>query len=363
MNHHYFSPANQSQRQVSLDLIKGLGILEFICWHIFESFYEHPNVTAVMYRIVFSVTGFFVFSSGFIIGSHYYGILQLSEGKNPIPIFKRLCFRASKLLLIVLLANLFMIFVKNKEFSLENVMDVLWKIFSLFFIDRWDVSLQVLMAVAITLTTGFLLLILIDRLRYTLKIFSVILVLLITIDLFMDNNIPYLWRYGLHGIFGVTVGVFFFQNIFSKKFSIQFIKFFGFIFLCLFFTILGIVALVPPTYDFFLYNLGPDLLAVSAYFIGFMNLFYLLYDIEKKRLGWIGKNVENLGKQSLFVYLIQIILINLILLLFKEFNLNSQWECFLLSVLIVVVCSALCNFVDYIRKYYFIDRLYRTIFQ
>ncbi|MBN2521604.1 MAG: hypothetical protein JXB17_13915 [Bacteroidales bacterium] len=364
MNHFDSTRANFSQHLICLDLVKGIGILEFICWHVFVNFYLYKPDTAALNRVVFSVTGFFVFSSGFLVGFHYYAKLQLSKVKDPACIFKRLCVRALKLFIIVLMANFTILFFKTKNFSSGNILYVLEKLASLLYIDRWDISLQVLMSIALTLIASYLLMLLFHRFRYALHVFLLLLALIILIDLITVDPIPYLWRYGLHGIFGLIVGMFFFQNIFSGYYSNRFkIAILGFVFLGIFFVTVLIVIIVPSAHEFFLYNLGPSLLAVSAYFVGFSNIFYLLYDLEGRSLNWSGKILKNLGAQSLLVYLIQITLINLIVLIFKKFKLYAQWECFVVSILIALVCFVLSILVGYYRQHSIVDRIYSIVFQ
>lgn len=363
MSYPVSSQTNLPRHLVCLDLIKGLGILGFIYWHVFESLYACPPEMTAVCRTLFSVTGLFVFSSGFLIGCHYYGKLQLSKESDPLSIFWRLCIRAGKLAIIVLMANIAMSFLKTREFSLGNLLSVLENIASLFYVDRWDISLQVLMSIAVTLLTGYLLLLLIHRLPHALYIFLFLLALLAVADLFVDDNIPYLWRYVLHGMFGVPVGMFFFKNILSGKLSKRIVKISGLVFLGIFLTIVGIVAIMVSAYYFFVYNLGPDLLAVSACFIGFCSIFYLLYDLGKRPLGWAGNIIKHLGKQSLFVYLVQIMVINLIALILTDHQLHAQWEGYVLSVLVLLVCLISCRLMDYARRYNFAERLYRMVFQ
>ncbi len=362
MTHIVDSQAKFSQRLVCLDLVKGLAILQFILWHVFQNFYASAPSTAALHRILFSVTGFFVLSSGFLVGFHYYENLQLSKEKDSLSIFKRLCIRAMKLFIIVLIANLTIHLISN-GFSSTNILFVLNKILSLFYIDRWDISLQVLLSIAVTLLTGYWFRVLIHKYRYTIKIFLLLLVLLIVADLLMVNHIPYLWRYGLHGLFGVLLGIFFSENIFSRKFSKKFIKIASFISFVIFMTILGIVTGISQTYHFFLLNLGPDLLASSTYFIGFVTIFYLRYDLDKISLGWSGQFLKTLGEHSLFIYLVQISLIDSIVIIFPKYMLHTQWECFFFSILIIILCLALTKITDYARQYNLVNRFYRTVFQ
>jgi hypothetical protein len=349
-------------RFVFMDLIKGLAIFEFICWHVFEKFYANSPSSAPLYRILFSVTGFFVLSSGFMVGCHYYSKLKSSKGSELGAIFFRICIRSLKLILIVVSANIVML-VLTSGYSSEGLLSLLRKVSSMIYIDRWDISLQVLLAIATTLIIGNLIVIAVNRYKYSgVVIFSVLLAIIFG-DLTADSRIPYLWRYVLHGIFGVFVGIVFYEKILNAERSKCCIQFIAFNFLLIFISLSSIVALKSSTYDFFLYKLAPDILASSAFLLGFGCLFYLLYDVNSKTLSIVGRFVKNLGKNSLFIYIVQISLIDMIVILFPGYQLFDQLSCFALTFLIIVACIKFNIILDFIRKHHIVNRIYCLVFQ
>jgi len=199
--------------------------------------------------------------------------------------------------------------------------------------------------------------------RYALIILFSIYFVLIFFDIIMAKPIPYLWRYGLHGMLGVLFGVIFFSYQ-DKALSNKFIKCLELISLSIFLIMISVASVRDSIYEYFLLNLGIDSFAAAFYLIGFGTIFFLHYDLGKKSLVWLAKSIKILGKYSLFVYLSQIIIINLILILFRGFKLDKQWKCLMFSVIIAFFCYVLTKMVNRGRKdYRSVNKLYRVIFQ
>lgn len=348
-------------RFVHLDLLKGIAILEFICWHVFQNFYEYTPNTAELHRVVFSVTGFFVLASGYILGSHYYPKLRDKKITSAY-LLKRIFTRSLKLIFIVFAANICINFI-SMGFSLEAIVDTK-KILTLFYLDRWDISLQVLLAIALTLVLGAVLLIFIYYYQHTLLIVSLVIFMIIAIDLVRIDPLPYLWRYLLHGITGIVLGIIFNNKYQNNILTNTFVKFHLYTFGSIFILITILVSSDSSVHKFFLFKLGPDILAATSYLIGLGSIFFLLYDLRQLPLGIFSKILECLGRHSLFVYLLQIIIIDLTVIVFDNFRLGSQWECLVLTVLITSFCYIFTCVILKIRKCSrSVNILYRIVFE
>ncbi len=342
-----------------IDALKAIGILLFIIWHIFENFYIHPPISSGLFRSVLFVTGFFVFSSGFLIGFHYYPIASLS-GKI---FWGRLCIRAVKLFLIVLSTGLFLTIIKTRQIDIE-FLSPFFNIFSLIYTDRWDVPLQVLIAIGITLIFGMLCIILINN-RWFILIISIFLFAVISWEFFTHCRLPYLWRYTFQGVIGIFTGILMSPQKISEisrnlKPNILATMIAS---LVVFFYMELQAILSPEKYILFLYNTFFQATMVTSFFIGFALFFLFFLDINRFNLiQSTSQQLLLLGKHSLFVYLLQIIVINLILLVYP-LELSSNIECISASIILFIFCLASTFLLEYLIKYAPFKILYSAVFR
>jgi len=347
-------------RLTSLDLLKGISIFSFIIWHVFENFYSYKSYEAELHRMQFFVTGYFVLSSGFMIGTHYYQ--KIINGIKWTSFFKRICVRALKLFFFVFVAGMVMRYLKDKSFSLKDVFIIIQDILSLSYKDRWDISMQVLIAVAVTLIFGYIIMIFFIKIKVSILISLAVLVILAVTDYNSSKHIPYLWRYVLHGLVGVEIGMIFHQYIYNGDLQKKQIYVTGITLFCIFLPVEFCVAYEKIFYEYMLFKIGPGILAVSIYAISLSLIFYARYDIEKASYNWATGGIIIAGNNSLFVYLLQISIINFLKIIFK-IRLDYQIECFVYSVIIFSVCIIICKFVIYLRCNTVIDRLYQISFK
>lgn len=347
-------------REIFLDWLKGYGILQFIVWHVFENFYIHPPITAPLFRLVFPVTGFFVFTSGFLVGYHYF--MAITTDGARFSVFKRLFIRTSKLFLLVFIANMAISFLASSELTFFDLSHKTTReILSLFYVDRWDISLQVLIAIAVTLISGYLFALLFSNVRGSFIFAAFVLACLAWYDLYSVGHLPYLWRYVAHGILGLMIGIVFNKFVLKNTFS-GYCKRLSIVCLSIFVFIEILVILKPELYNFFLYNIGPSLVAVGSYFIGLSLVLYVIYDLKKRRLGKIECWIITVGQSTLFVYLLQIVLIDIVVLIFKNFQVDSQLGCLVMSACIFFVCLVACWLVNWGRQFSFINYVYKAVF-
>lgn len=344
---------------VFLDLLKGIGIFEFILWHTFLNFYASPSLTSSLFRLMFSVTGFFVFSSGFLIGSYYYH--RLYEGTEWGTIFRRLCIRACKLLTIVFTAGIIINYLNTSMFLMavkKSVTDV----FSLLYKDRWDISLQVLVSISLTLTLGYMLMVATVKNRYVNILFSIIALLIIIVDHGSPERVPYLWRYFFQGFLGIYIGIFFYKYIFSANIKKLTVFIIGITCLTCFALIEVYLIFSQQAFHFFVFTIGPQSFAVISFFLGFGMLSYLVYDINNRPLSLIGGSLSLLGKHSLFVYLLQIVIIDIVAILFKELRFSTQFGCLIFSLGLFIACILICKLLEILLHSAALKRVYTLVF-
>ncbi len=347
-------------RRTSLDLLKGISIFSFIIWHVFENFYSYKSYEAELHRMQFFVTGYFVLSSGFMIGTHYYQ--KIINGIKWTSLFKRICVRAGKLFLFVFVAGLVMRYLKEKSFSLKDIFIIMQDILSLFYKDRWDISLQVLIAVAVTLISGYIMMIFFIKIKPAIFIGVTVLVILAVKDYKNSEYIPYLWRYVLHGLVGVGIGMIFHQYIYNRDLQKKQIYIIGITLFCIFLPIEFCAAYKKIFYEYMLFKIGTGILAVSIYTVSLSLMFHARYDIKKVPYNYVTQGIMIAGSNSLFVYLLQISIINFLKIIFK-IRFDYQIECLVYSVIIFSACAVICSLVIYLRRNTIIDRWYQIIFQ
>ncbi|MFZ5910584.1 MAG: acyltransferase family protein [Chloroflexota bacterium] len=349
--------AQQAKRYIFLDVVKGIGIIEYIIWHIFIKFYPPPVETVISFRLVFSVTGFFVFGSGFLLGSYYYQKID----NNWLAILKRLCIRAGKLVLIMFVAGILMNFLYSRDL-IASSRDAISSILTLFYLDSWDVPFQVLLAISLTLVFGFLVLLASVRRPYVQMLLAIVVIVIVTSNFTWIELYPYLWRYFFQGLVGVYVGALFYDQVLSNKHSNVKLLVMGSVGLSLFVLIEIFVTTSLNFYRFFLFNIAGITISVIIFFVGFAILTYLAYDLKQMPTFLVIKSLSLMGRYSLFVYILQILIIDIVAIVF-EMKLANQLEGLIASFLLIIICVLACNLLEKLLKYPRIKSLYALIFQ
>jgi len=103
------------RRLLSLDFLRGFGVITFIVWHCYAYFYKYPQGSSPVHRGTICATGLFIFLGGFLVGNHYYS--RLSSSKDAASIARRLLVRAAKLTSYVVLANLLVAVLLERGFN------------------------------------------------------------------------------------------------------------------------------------------------------------------------------------------------------------------------------------------------------
>ena len=214
-----------------------------------------------------------------------------------------------------------------------------------------------------TITLGFLIILSGLKRRSLHIVYGVIFTILAIVDLFVSTNIPYLWRYFLEGLVGVYTGLLFFKEIVSgdgrRKFWMQL----GVMCSVVFVVIELLVTLSYNHYNFFLFKLGPQTIAVFSFFCGLGLLLFRLLDIKQISIPFLREPLTLLGKYSLFVYLLQIIIINMIDLFVEDLHFDSQGKCLAFSIVLFLICLIICYLLNFSMRSSLIKRLYRIAFR
>lgn len=352
--------AMQQKQYVFLDLLKALGIFQFIIWHTFINFYAYHPSAAFLYRSVFSVTGFFVFNSGFLIGCYYYG--KLCHGMKWNLIMGRLFVRALKLLVIVMSAGFVVAFLSSK-----NILDAfnlsIGKIGKLFYADIWNVPLQVLVVIALTITVGYLILLLTSRSRLAGIVMMTGIVLVAVLDLVQSGKIPYLYRYFFQGLLGIYAGKAFYGLTAKETQPKGNLRYIAVCLILVFGIVEAFVVFSAPNYYFFTLKIIPQSIGVCSFFGGVGILCFRIFDSKKVIKNGMIDAVVHLGRHSLFVYLLQITIIDLIVILFKGATLKTELGCLVFSWVLFMFCVLSCQILKHLLRFRKVSYLYSLAFK
>lgn len=350
----------------SLDIMKTIGIIAFIIWHCYENFYGPTCHHSPFMRVTFFATGLFIFLSGANVGIHYNDKLRADRSGA----LRKISIRSSKLLIIVFLANIVVAIIAKKQFSslLALFLDVATRLLSLLYLDRWDISLQVLLVIASGIMLNSLIISFCwhhsDRCGISyLKciIFFVPLVLLFLFDVLNGGHLPYFWRYLPLSYLGAVAGVVVHEMIrtnllstCSKRTLLSII-----LFACILagtFMVASFLSLKIA--ETILYETIPYHIMVLSIFVGLGGIAYLLLD---NGLSYsLHKYFYLMGEYSLFVYLLQIIIINLLSMFVR--GESSNLVAISLSIFITVICLCSTIALDRLVGYQKINKIYRLIF-
>jgi hypothetical protein len=346
----------RDHRLNSLDFLKGFGIFTFILWHCYAYFFKYPQGYSPVHRSTIGVTGLFIFLSGFIVGNHYYA--KLVNTKDAAAIAKRLFARAFKLILFVVCANLLVAVLVEKKSNYGALVDTFRSLLSLLYKDRWDISFQILVVIALGLICTLPIVLL--HARYgnrSSRLFLMLLVGLYVFDAIYPGHLPYLWRYlpmsvagsllGLLLTGGYTRSVLFSCGLMSAVIGAS---------LCI------ASVLSSRCSDYILFETGPYAVYVIATFLAIGSFAYYILDVRKSMPRWLEKTFIMTGRQSLFIYIAQIVIIRLCAMIFGANTIVSDAKVVAASIAVFATCVALSTGTAALRRYKIFDKSYRFLF-
>lgn len=341
-------------RLLSIDALKGFGIVSFIVWHSYAYYYKYSQASSPVSRGVLFATGLFIALSGFVFGFHYYEKIQ--RGYPLRSLVFRLMVRCSKLMGYVVVAN-----IAVSALNTDNIYywDIISKIMSLFYIDRWDVTFQVLFVISIGLVLDLLVLAaFIKYEKYVCYFLTAAMLGLFFIDLFYQGNFPYLWRYIPLSITGAILGIlatrWIHQQIPALAIVTSVTVFVGLCVLSIFY---------KSWYYYVILEIGPYHLLVISLMASFILGGQYVHYLKNTALSIFGQILVILGKYSLFVYFLHVIMIYLSLSLIKERSLIMDTQISSIAMIIAISCVIFAKIVDYLRQYKVINFLYHLFFQ
>ncbi|UZP67566.1 acyltransferase family protein [Desulfovibrio mangrovi] len=334
-------------RLYPLDLMRGVGIFLIIIYHCYKNIYIFSAQNSEVFRLLFFTTGFFVFISGFtaaVSGRDMLSCCDLGVWKVYI---KKKIVRFLKLFVIVLFANIF--FVVISMGGVGSVLDRVLSVFCLFYVDRWDVSYQVLASVGVSVLMCALYMYVYSlRSRVDLAFLVFVVLLCIVMDFFY-GVVPYLWRFAFQGVLGCCVGVALrWSGVDRLELWIVIVS----LFLSFVMLLLG---------SLFSYNLMFQN-SVWFGFVSSVSFFITFYLFSVRFIGYegvISKYMQHVGRSSLFYYIVQGVVIIIVAKLFRS---DSDVVVVVSSVFVLFCCSSMYVLAERLRRVRSIDRMYRFIF-
>ncbi len=362
-NRTYQLDSIEKNRLISLDIMKGIGIFIFIVWHVIINFtIWEVRSNSILFRSVFFITGYFVFLSGFNVGSYYYRKVLL--GRNGLNIFKRILIRSIKLLCIVVVGGVCFESVTTRNFTLLGIFELFKKILSLFYLDRWDISLQVLVVISLTIIVGYFIVIVYIKFNYSKYILIFLALAILAVDSVKGEQIFYLYRYLYQGILGVMFGLGFSsyftnENPSKKNLILTSIGFFSILTI----TYVFLLSLDYVEYSSISTKLWLNSLTIICFLSSFGIPIYLLFDRGSSKIHFFMKIFVENGSNSLFVYVLQILIIDLAVILTGFYQIQSEWFLLFVSVLVFSLCSLSCMVLQALMKHSFVRNIYCYIFK
>ena len=329
-------------RDYVIDFTKGFLVITMVAYHTLN-YFLHGYHTA--YAYLGYVTQAFIFYSGFMCGTVYFSKMQIDRKAA----YRRLFIRGIKLIFLFSILNVLIHAtisknINGQDMSLQVIIDHIPLIFTIGY--QSAVEFPILLPIGYTLLAAVPIMIL-NKLKYYLLIFLIIAFALLTIlDIMPYFNIRCL----MTGIGGILSGLIYNEQ--KDNLSSSFFIYAGISFLLIF-----IVLIIPFAFD-------PRKYFVIYYFyinVIIYNLRTLGSYLNPSRI--LTKQIIKFGQYSLFLYLAQIFILQIIRGIF-----NFRIESITIDHLIIFAAVnlffiALCYLIDYLRwKILIIDKAYRSIF-
>lgn len=337
-------------RLIALDWIRGVGAAFFILWHSIDYFFAGEIADLPLGRAIFFTTGLFVFAAGFLLGFHSFS----SDAAPSFAARRRLALRGGKLLALFLGAKVVFLTMKRGIPDLSGLSQGFSDSFSLLYKDRWDQPLQVLAVLGLLIIVAPYLYPLVARPRRAAAVFC--LVGVGVLEFAAGGSLPYLWRYLAAGAAGLVAGGAVEEARVSAKTAWA-------LWAACLAVLVGLCAVAvsdAELYERLLKGTLANGVASAAVFAVLGIPAHLVWGRYAPPGPVAG--VCLMGEMSLFVYLLQIVVIKAAAGRWMPVSSNPA------SVLIAgsavwLICLTACFIVRRLRSRPMVDRLYRALFQ
>lgn len=325
-----------------LDFTKGFLVITMVAYHTLNYFLDGYHI---LYAYIGYVTQAFIFYSGFVSGTVYFNKLIA----NKKLVYKRLIVRGCKIILLFFVLNLLIhaLFQKNfgnQDLGLHLFLDNITTVFL--------TGSDKIARFAILLPIGYVLLlspVLISLHRYKYYAFTIIIVFWLLADV-MDVRGFFNLNCILTGIAGVFGGLIY--NDQYKRLNIKQVRF-------------AAVAIVL----IFLFIFIPFYSDPRSHYISyFLYIIVIVYNMHLlcsflNPAGLLIRQVLKFGQYSLYLYLAQIFILQIIKKILG-FNLSSVSVIhFLLFIFVTLILVGLCYLTDFLRnRFTLMDKIYRFVF-
>jgi hypothetical protein len=340
-------------RSAGIDALKGFGVMSFIVWHCYANYYKYSQASSAFFRSVLFATGLFVALSGFVVGYHYYSKLQ--KGYSVRYLFRRIIIRSLKLSFYVFLAGVAVSVLDSKNYRIGQP---LREIFTLFYLDRWDIPFQILFVISIGLLGDFFVLLFLLRFGQScLLMFGIFFLAVFFGDFLFDGHLPYFWRYLPLSIMGTLLG-FIATNYLNRNISTRMVAFFIGVFIVL--CVQSI--LYKESYYYILFKIGPYHVLIMSLIIGLGSLAHSPWCTKRWSPLRISRPLALAGQYSLLAYFTQII-IRVSLFFIKANSLSNDAVIILLALVVTILCGMWILVVNYSRRYKRVNLAYDLFFK
>lgn len=292
-------------RLVSIDFVRGIGIVSFTYWHAANYFCIDHSSSIPSVRFTLYATGLFIFTAGLLIGLHYDPIFQALARRKETSF--RLIARGVKLILIFLGASALKNGIGRPGLLSRTVGDGI----SVLYTQRWDLPLQILTPIAGLLISAPILLWLLGK--FGSNAFGVVGLVVITMDVLMPHPLPYFWHYYFVGFVGVWSGSTLSRNWSTCSSKVRERPLTVYVIPLTIYLILQSSAVISESwYDILLYSLWGNLAIIASFFIAIGLPVFYFYDLGGRKSGFVSKAFVTLGRHTLLAYLLQVCLLNVL---------------------------------------------------
>ena len=309
--------------------------------HSFDYFYTHT----FLYRYVRFITGLFIFITGFIITNVYLKKYNVLEHSNKIS--KRLLIRGNKILALFVVMNFILKLATYDYSTLTNNFNPSFAsyLYKIFITGSYKIA-----DFAILLPISYLLLIFCFLVSLKNKIY---LIIPLSFLLFIYCSIKYLYQDGAFNLRFITIGLIGSSFGLVHRDKYEKISSMWFVIIPSFLTLIVVSSFYRLIYPLYV------LLITANYFF----IYLIISCIGKLDLRLVQlKMCVLLGKHTLFGYIVQIAILQMILRLhilhFKS-SLNFFFA-FLSTLVLTITLVYLLNWMK--EKYTFVNNIYRFVF-
>lgn len=331
-----------SDRDHVLDFTKGILVITMVAYHVLNYYLSGYHT---IYAYAGYVTLAFIFYSGFVCGTIYFKKYL----DNRASVYRRLMIRGLKLILLFVIVNIIIhgLFQKNyngQDLGLRLLFDNLASI--LLSGNGRIADFPVLLPIGYVLLISAPLI----NISKTKYIFYALLLAIFLITSILKIHLVFNLAGVLTGVGGLLSGL-----IYNEKKNVlnrNAVKYMGIVLLLLFLFIL-IPSGIDPRKYFVVYYLYINVVIFNLHLLGRL--------LNPSRI--LTNLIIMFGQYSLFLYLAQIIILQLLKIVL-DFRLPSVTiDHFLIFIVVNILLVGICYFTGYLRsKFVLSDRVYRFIF-